>query len=99
MVHGWGFKVLWLLDPTATSPVTLRGWNLETGKRIWFIMTDRAASTHPVLDPKMPPVGSASTPAGWGNFPTDVIVPSAGCHVLFAQWTKGSWIVPFAAGR
>jgi len=65
-VHGWGFKVLWLLDPTATSPVTLRGWNLETGKRIWFIMTDRAASTHPVLDPKMPPVGSASTPAGWG---------------------------------
>jgi hypothetical protein len=89
-------KILWALVPGTTDTVTLRGWNLATGRRVVFGLPD--VSGHGkvgMLDPR----AGGSNPDGWGGFPSDEYFPSAGCYVLFAQWRTGSWIVPFAFGR
>jgi hypothetical protein len=31
--YGWPTKILWAMAPGTTDMVTLRGWNLKTGKR------------------------------------------------------------------
>ena len=93
---GWQMKILWALAPATTDTVTLRGWNLSTGKRVVFGLSDVAGNgTVGMLDPR----SGGGNPDGWGGFPSDEYFPSAGCYVLFAQWRTGSWIVPFAFGR
>jgi hypothetical protein len=89
-------KILWALAPGTTDTVTLRGWNLSTGKRVVFGLSNVSGNGKVVvLDPR----AGGSNPDGWGGFPSDESFPSAGCYVLFAQWSTGSWIVPFAFGR
>jgi hypothetical protein len=100
VVHSGGeMKVLWLLEPGTKDPVTLRGWNLRTGRAIRFVVPSLRINwaTRAKLDPSK--VTSFSAPDGWEDFPSDLVLSGAGCYVVFAQWKQASWLVPFAVGR
>jgi hypothetical protein len=95
-IYGYPQKIFWQLNSRAHGPVTVHGWNVRTGQRIWF--------GRPLPGPK-PAAGTAAPVIAWPSaiirphrFPSLTFVPSAGCYVLQAQWRGGSWSVPFTAG-
>lgn len=94
--YGYPQKIFWQLINGSHGPVTLSGWNLHTGQKIWF------GRPLPNSDPS-----SVAPPAeiAWPSAivqdhraPTLTFVPSAGCYVLKAQWKGGGWTIPFTAG-
>jgi len=91
---GYPQKIFWQLTPHARGPVTLRGWNLRTGQRIWFGHPLPAAPSNAVV-----PV--IAWPAGLVRHhraPTLTFIPSAGCYVIRARGTHVDWSISFAAG-
>jgi hypothetical protein len=89
--YGYPQKIFWQLINGSHGPVTLRGWNLRTGQRIWF--------GHPVLpDPDHHRIAWPSAIVRVHRAPDLTFVPSAGCYMLHAQWHGGSWNIPFTAG-
>jgi hypothetical protein len=51
---GWVVKVLWLLEPGTTQPVTLSGYVVDTNSQINFDPSDGSASPSMRLDPAQP---------------------------------------------
>ena len=104
--YGYPQKVFWQLTRSAHGPVTLHGWNLQTGQRIWFgTPLDREGFQHifarrVMLVTEHYQSVNVGPPTGRLLFtPLDFIfVPAAGCYMLHAQWKTGSWTLPFAAG-
>jgi hypothetical protein len=89
--YGYPQKVFWQLINGSRDPVALNGWNLRTGQRIWF--------GHPVLpDPDHHLIAWPAAIVRHHRAPTLMFVPSAGCYRLHAQWSGGSWTIPFTAG-
>jgi hypothetical protein len=86
-------KILWAMAPGTTDVVTLHGWNLATGARVLFDL--KGVEKVGQLDPRL----GGSGMDGWGGFPSEEYLPSAGCYVLFAQWRTGAWMIAFAFGR
>jgi hypothetical protein len=103
--YGYPQKVLWLVGRKLHQDVTVRGWNLRTGQRVWFGFTDQG----PYRSTPVPvgilyyryPTAMSTDPVfarRWFGYSSLIFVPAAGCYVLYAQWRTGGWIVPFAAG-
>jgi hypothetical protein len=89
--YGYPQKVGWQLSRGTHATVTLRGWNLRTGQRIWF---GNSVSLDPARRFVAWPVALVSE----YHAPKLLFVPAAGCYVINAQWKTGSWVVPFSAG-
>ena len=100
-----GTKVLWLIGPNYSEPVTLRGHDLRTGTPMWFLLLDLgsdAANAAPslALDPAIPNRGSTDNPAGhWNIYGVGIIFTVAGCYDLDVTWPEGHWHTVFAVGR
>ena len=96
---GWRIKVLWVIDPDASTPVTLSGRNTATDAPLKFETSGggEVATNSPVLDPANPAIPIQD--GNWKEFPSYVYFPSAGCYVLSASWSGGSWQMGFGFGR
>jgi hypothetical protein len=89
--HGYGHKLMWVIDPTGPEEgLTVRGWNLATGKRVWFGLENTTGAngeegTVAHLD------RAKGTPEdrGWTQFPGAVYFPSSGCYVFYSRWAQG----------
>lgn len=87
--NGWVVKVLWVLQPGTTDPVTLSGQELRTGWPITFDLSNGSPSLAMRLDPRNP--GTPSHRKGWSEYPSLLSFPDAGCYTINASWTGGSW--------
>lgn len=93
---GWRIKVLWIMDPKGSSPVSLAGRNTTSSEPIWFEVAESQATTAAMLDPADPEnIGDG----GWREFPSYLYFPSSGCYVLEGTWASGSWQLAFGFGR
>lgn len=100
--HGWGFKVLWWIEPSLASKVTIHGWHLGTGQRMWFNQEGNRPDGTPLQQKRsgiIDPTQATPDQEGWKFYPSMEYIPSAGCYVLFAQWKEGAWALLFAMGR
>ena len=105
------FKVMWIVGPNVTQPVTLTGHELHAGAPLWFeIYPTNAAPITPqtrsvytmqaVLDPTAPNRGGTTNSKGhWGIWGIGIIPLAAGCYDLDVAWPGGHWHTVFAAGR
>ena len=97
---GWALKVIWLIEPGMSMPVTLIGTKVSTGEPLSF-RTGGLAPVGPtttlVLDPQHPaiPIQHGS----WKEFTSELLFPSSGCYRLHASWTGGGWEIGFGFGR
>lgn len=99
--YGYAQKVFWQRTAGAPAQVSLYGWNLHTGQRIWFGMPLPDPRAQPLVPPPVIAWPSGLVRARTRNAasaPSFTFVPAAGCYVIRAQWKGGSWSVPFAAG-
>jgi hypothetical protein len=94
---GWRIKVLWVIEPGGSTPVTLSGRNLVTGAPLQFEIGVGSVSESPVLDPRHPAIPIQD--GNWKEFPSYLYFPSAGCYVLSASWSGGSWEMGFGFGQ
>ena len=86
--HGYQHKVLWVIEKAYRGIVSLRGGNLENGELLWFQIEGEEPTTNPVLDPAKP---SAYSNPDYADFPSNLLVPGAGCYFLEADWVEGTW--------
>ena len=97
-MDGWRIKVLWLIAPDVSTPVSLSGHNVETGAPLRFAIGGAAPATDtPVLDPAHPAIPVQDE--RWKEFPSYLYFASAGCYVLTASWSGGSWELGFGLGQ
>jgi hypothetical protein len=100
-----GTKVLWVVGPNYTNPVTLQGRDLLSGVPIWFDVytngsTQDSLTTLVTLDPAHPNRGSTRNTTGlWNIWDIGLVFTRAGCYDLEASWVGGQWQVVLAVGR
>ncbi|MDE3230456.1 MAG: hypothetical protein KGO05_11290 [Chloroflexota bacterium] len=96
-------KVLWIIGPGYSKPVTLQGHDLRTGTPIWFALLNPGAENLALsvaLDPAMPNRGYTDNSAGhWNIYGVGMTFTVAGCYELDVSWPEGNWRTVFAAGR
>lgn len=95
--EGWVIKVLWVLEPGTSEPVTISGREVDTGAAIAFDPSNGSISDTMLLDPSNP--GTPERRKGWTEYPSEVLFPEAGCYLMEASWTGGSWQRGFSFGR
>lgn len=96
--YGFRIKVLWVVAAHQASPVSLKGFNANTGAPILISLaniSDRPSASV-ALDPLHP--GTPSSHRGNSEFPSYLYFPSAGCYRLQADWSNGSWTMGFGFG-
>jgi hypothetical protein len=103
--HGLGQKILWAVRRDFRQTVTLRGWNVRTGKRMLFQFPTQPGAAGQRVErvgiwlPSYQfvlPIGYTASIA-WHGYPSAWFVPSAGCYFVRAAWKGGGWGVPFRA--
>jgi hypothetical protein len=105
------FKVMWIVGPNVTAPVTLRGHDVHTGAPLWFQIypsnslpitdpnTQSLYTTDAVLDARAPNRGSTDNSKGhWGIWGIGLVPLAAGCYELEVSWASGQWRAVVAAG-
>jgi hypothetical protein len=105
-------KVMWVVGPNYSQPVTLTGHDLRSGATLWFqvypsnsVVTndpdaDSIYTTQAMLDPSAPNRGSTANSTGhWNIWGIGLMVLKAGCYELDVSSQQGSWHMVFAAGR
>jgi hypothetical protein len=95
--EGWAIKVLWVLEPGTSDPVTISGHDVDTGAPIAFDPSNGSVSDTMLLDPSNP--GTPDRRKGWTAYPSELLLPEAGCYQIEASWTDGSWQRGFGFGR
>jgi hypothetical protein len=95
--EGWGVKVLWVLEPRTSEPVTISGREVDTGSAMAFDPSNGPLSDTMRLDPGDP--GTPDRRKGWTEYPSLVLFPEAGCYTVQASWADGSWTRRFGFGR
>jgi hypothetical protein len=100
-------KVMWVVGPNETQPVTVSGREVSTGDALWFdvypsnVAPDLPSTytTRLVLDPAVPNRGSAENEAGaWSIWGIGIGALTAGCYDLTVGSSRGSWTVRLAVG-
>lgn len=89
--NGWEVKILWLLEPNATQPVTLQGGDQTIASRHLSFDVTGQITPKPMLDPR------ETAHDQWATFPSHVFVPAVGCYMVTATWAGNTWHVPFTA--
>jgi hypothetical protein len=102
--YGYRQKIFWQITK-GSGPVTLRGWNVRAGQRIWFGRPLPQKNPQSLLPPPVIawPSGILEAHRGPGSTlirrgPTEIFVSSAGCYRIQARWKGGSLTIPFTAG-
>ena len=91
---GWRVKFLWIVRRSHHTTVTVRGADAR-GRSLWFAHAGR----YPTRVVRLAPTAADSVGTDFAEFPSYVYFPGAGCFVLEARWSDGSWRLAFAAGR
>jgi hypothetical protein len=104
-------KVMWVVGPNYSEPVTLTGQDMRSGTPIWFQVypnngvptsdpnADSVYTAHAVLDPNAPNRGGATNSTGhWGIWGIGLIALAAGCYEIKAAWAEGSWSAIYPIG-
>jgi hypothetical protein len=96
-------KVMWLVGPNYSNPVTLQGQDITDATPAWFDLTGAGpgnATTTAVLDPNHPNRGGTDNSTGhWNIWGVEIYFQSAGCYKLTATWPEGRWSTTIAVGR
>lgn len=72
-----GAKVLWIVDPTYTGPLLIRGGRLDGPDPVRF-----ENGSEPAPELWLPtPTAPASSSSGWRNFPSYTRLRSPGCYM------------------
>lgn len=93
---GWAVKILWVMEPGTSAPVTLTGRESKTASPITFHPSNEPTSQTMILDPAHP--GTLSRRQGWTEYPSLLFFPQAGCYTIRASWAGGSWEQGFGVG-
>jgi hypothetical protein len=92
-------KEIWAVGPQLRGVVTIRGWNLASGKPVRFGHSLQTAQLilrlHPARDASMRASASGHL-LFYGDY---VFFPTSGCYVLVGRWNHGTEFYPFAVGR
>lgn len=96
--YGWASRVIFVIKPGYTNPVTISGQNTANGNPLWIQSDMPTPQVSLYLDPHYPEVPNPESSGGWTQWPSEVFIPEAGCYELHARWAGGSWTVAFAAG-
>jgi hypothetical protein len=99
---GWYQQITLLLTSNYPSVVVLQGTDIHNTTPLLFdsIPYDHSLTAFLTLDSADPSLSNHTIDdQSWIVMTTNVYVPAAGCYSLSAQWTGGSWIVYFAAGK
>jgi hypothetical protein len=100
-------KIMWIVGPNETQPVTVSGRERSTGDPLWFQVypsnagPDLASSytTTLRLDPAMPNRGYATNAGGdWSIWGIGVGARAAGCYSMTVASSKGAWTIALAVG-
>jgi hypothetical protein len=100
-------KIMWLVGPNVTEPVTVTGAERSTGDPMWFQVyppnTDSGLpssyTTTLQLDPAVPNRGFARNASGsWSIWGIGVGARAAGCYSMAITSSKGTWTVELAIG-
>ncbi len=100
-------KVMWIVGPNETQPVTVRGRDRATGSPLWFqVYPSNATADLPSsytttlqLDPSAPNWGYAQNSRGdWSIWGIGVGARAAGCYQLSVSSSKGTWTARLAIG-
>jgi hypothetical protein len=91
---GWRVKFLWIVRKRAPGPITITG--ADARGRPLFIAPE---GEDPARSARLDPAGADAVGSGFVEFPSYAYFPGAGCFVLTARWSGGSWRLAFAAGR
>jgi hypothetical protein len=72
---------------------------------VWFAFADQGPhrnipdQTVGFLDHRYPSAINPSPPyQPWQGYASEILVPLAGCYILYAQWKSDGWTVPFSVG-
>ena len=72
-----GAKVLWIVDPTYTGPLLIRGGRLDGPGQVRF-----ETGAEPPFELRLPTLPAPSSSAsGWRNFPSYTRLKSPGCYM------------------
>jgi hypothetical protein len=100
-------KIMWIVGPNETQPVTVRGRERSTGQPLWFqIYPANAApdvgssyTTTLLLDPARPNRGQTTNAGGdWSIWGIGVGARAAGCYSMTVASSKGAWTIELAVG-
>jgi hypothetical protein len=100
-------KVMWIVGPDETQPVTIRGRERTTGNPLWFqVYPSNSAPSLPssytttlTLDPATPNRGYTQNDRGnWSIWGIGVGARTAGCYLTTVSSSKGSWTMDLAVG-
>ena len=100
-----GTKVIWVVGPNYTNPVTLQGRDLLSGVPIWFDVYGSGSAqdnftTLATLDPAHPNRGFTRNTSGlWNIWSIGLVFTRAGCYDLEASWASSQWQVVLTVGR
>jgi hypothetical protein len=101
------FKVMWIVGPNETQPVTVSGRERSTGEPLWFQIYPANAgpdvgSTYTTtlrLDPARPNRGQTTNAGGdWSIWGIGVGARAAGCYSMTVASSKGAWTIDLAVG-
>jgi hypothetical protein len=88
----WGEqKVMWGVDPAITTPVLVRGHQLDGPNAVRF---EDPAVPELVLDPQ-----EDALPGGWRTYPGSTRLRAYGCYAYQADAVGGTWTIVFRAER
>jgi hypothetical protein len=90
-----GQKVLWIVDPSYTGPVMIRGGRLDAPGLIGW-----GEDSHPIpeLSLALPKNAVPSTALrGWRNWPEAARLPAEGCYAYQVDGSGFSYAIVFAA--
>ena len=101
-------KVMWVVGPNYSLPVTLSGHEVNSGAPLWFAiypsndLIGGGASLYAiqaVLDPAAPNRGSTDNSTGhWNIWGIGLIALTAGCYELDVNSSGGGWQAVYAIG-
>lgn len=108
-VHSYSStKVMWVVGPNYSLPITLSGHEVNSRAALWFEIYPSndiiggGASSYAIqapLDPAAPNRGSTDNSTGhWNIWGIGIIVLTAGCYELDANWSGGGWLAIYAIG-
>jgi hypothetical protein len=96
--YGWVTDIRWVVGPSFTGTLLVRGKNLSTGAPLWFRIPNQAATSLLLLDTR---ASQSASPLGkgWVEWLGEVYIRASGCYVLDITWPGGHRQMTFAAGR
>jgi hypothetical protein len=92
-------KAIWQVGPQLNKIITIRGWNLATGKPVKVARYQETPRPVRRINPREDAYMRDKNPRRLLFYGGYLIFPSSGCYVLVARWRNDAELYPFAVGR